>query len=295
MAQAIHGASGVEMGAVMGRRWAQVLVLGVVSSGWVGCAGLENTLEKGHAIAANLMIPPAEEVKLGRRLSKELEKSIKIHDNEELQTYIQELGARIAANVEVYEPIEFTFKVVDDPGKINASALPGGHIYVYTGLIMMVKTEAELAAVVSHEIAHVTERHIPQRLVALHGLEALQELIFEQDTVPPLLTALASEVAGGGYLLHYSRETESEADVVGIGYTIKAGFNPERFVDFFTLIKRLGAQTPEIFSTHPDPDRRIQDVRKAIGAFGEVPSDEGGEGFKRVHEILWGPAGRPDI
>ena len=276
-------------------RWALQVGLAASLVGVPGCAGLQNTLDKGHAIAANLMIPPAEEVKLGRRLSKALEKSVKVHEDQELQAYIQELGARLTEGVEVYEPIEFTFTVIDADTTINASALPGGHVYVYTGLIMMAETEAELACIIGHEIAHVTQRHIPKRLVTLHGIEALRQIIEDQDQVSPLLTSMAADLAGKGYLLNYSRENESEADAIGLDYASRAGYNPSRFIDFFERIKAFGSDTPEIFSTHPDPDRRIEDVRRIINRRGEVPDHDGGEAFSKVHRILWGPAGRPDI
>jgi predicted Zn-dependent protease len=259
----------------------------------LGCSGLQNALDTGTALAANVMIPPGEEVKLGLRISSELEKSVKVHENQELQAYIQGLGARMTEKVDVYDPITFKFKVIDANGTINASALPGGHVYIYTGLIMMAETEAELACIIGHEIAHVTQRHIPKRLVAQHGLAELQKAIDEENSVAPLLTNLAADLAGRGYLLSYSRDHELEADEFGIRYAMRAGYNPARFVDFFKRIKAMGSKTPEIFSTHPDPDRRIADVRKIIAGHSEVPDYDGGEGFENAQKILWGADGRP--
>jgi predicted Zn-dependent protease len=259
------------------------------------CTAVQNTLDTGHKIAANVLIPPAEEMKVGRKISSDIEKEVKLHDNPEIQAYIQELGARITKDVDVYEPITFKFKVIDDAATLNAMALPGGWVYVYTGLIMMAETEAELAGVIGHEIAHVTQRHVPQRLAAVYGVEALNGFVDETvtDKTVGVLADLASEVAANGYLLQYSRTQESEADKFGVGYMSEAGFNPLRFADFFARIAKAGQSSPELLSTHPDPEKRVKAIQKLAAALRDAPDYDGGEAFDNVQKLLWGPGGRP--
>src|SRR5438132_833649 len=106
-------------------------------------------------MAADLLLPVSEENKLGAQMAAEVKQ--KLHPSRELQDYVAKVGAKIAAKAkDAPRGIKFTYKVIDDDKTVNAFALPGGHIYVYTGLLKMAGDEAELAAVLGHETAHVT-------------------------------------------------------------------------------------------------------------------------------------------
>ncbi len=267
------------MKSILGRRSAvvRVLVCAVLALGLSasvgGCSGIEkigDTLEKGEKLATNLMFPTKEEIKLGRQVSKEFEEQVKLHQDPEVQAFIAELGQSLVAKADDKNPeIEFSFKVVDDLKTINALAMPGGHIYVYSGLIILSQSEAELAAVLSHEVAHVTRRHVLQRLTAVHGLEALQKVALGEDS--SMAIELATDMATNGVILKYSRDHESDADLHGMNYLIGAGFNPQGFVDFFTKLASQESSTPEFLSSHPLPENRLKAVEKSIASRSNVP------------------------
>ncbi|MEO1273132.1 MAG: M48 family metalloprotease, partial [Myxococcota bacterium] len=119
------------------------------------CATVQNTLSDGQEIAANLFIPVPEEIKLGQQISAELEQGITLHANPEVQAWARDLGAKLVqgAGNDVSDAITFKFQVIDDPNTINAMALPGGWVYIYSGLILSADNEAEVAAVLGHEVA----------------------------------------------------------------------------------------------------------------------------------------------
>ena len=118
-----------------------------------GCKTAQNVIAEGAEAAAPIILPPSEEAKLGKEMSAEIEKELKIHPNPEVQGYIQRLGAQVAgpAQSRLEEGITLTFKVVDDPDTVNAFAIPGGYIYVYSGLLLKADNEAEVIGVLGHE------------------------------------------------------------------------------------------------------------------------------------------------
>src|SRR5690554_5489148 len=177
-----------------------------------GCAGT-----KTGRVAADALVPVSEENALGRQVSNEVERELKIHANANVQQYVRNLGEQIVSVApDVPSGIRFTFQVVDDPRTVNAFALPGGWIYVYSGLMAQMNTEAELAAVLSHEIAHVTRRHVAQRLVTLYGVDLLSKVALGSE--PGVVTSIVGTVVEQGFLLRYSREQETDADEVGLRY-----------------------------------------------------------------------------
>ncbi|MFB6263264.1 MAG: M48 family metalloprotease, partial [Bradymonadaceae bacterium] len=129
--------------------------------GGTGCAGTADA-------AANVALPPRKEEQLGDEVSEDYEakENVDLYEGEEVNAYIDRLGQRAveAAGSRSPEPIDYDFKVIDAPETVNAFAMPGGYIYVYTGLIEQAETEAEVMSVMCHEVAHVTERHIAKSL-----------------------------------------------------------------------------------------------------------------------------------
>ncbi len=148
--------------------------------------------------------------------------------------------------------------VLFDKDEANAFALPNGDVGVFKGLFRMVKTDDELAAVLGHEIAHVTARHgaerVSQQLVAELGLVAVGAATGDED-----VTRLVAGLAGIGVLLPFSRAQESEADRIGQLYMARACFDPAAAI---TVWKRFAAEgearAPAFLSTHPDPERRAE-------------------------------------
>src|SRR5688500_12810650 len=121
---------------------------GVVVGNTTSCA----TAQAAQGVAANILLPVSQEVQLGKEMSAQLEKELKMHKDPAVQRYITGIGNRIAAKAKAPPGIKFQFHVVDDDKTVNAFAIPGGHIYVYSGLIKAASDESELAGVIGHEI-----------------------------------------------------------------------------------------------------------------------------------------------
>ncbi len=236
------------------------------------------TLSRG---AADVLVPVEEEVRLGREMHRELAQELEFSNDRRLVSYVEELGQEVLAEATYPRGLEFRFYVVDDPDMINAFAIPGGGIYVFTGLLKVMENEAELTAVLGHEIAHVTRRHIAQRLVAIYGLEVVSQMALGQE--PGLLGQLVRAVVGQGFMLSYSRDQERDADRWGVRYQAAAGWNPQGFITFFQKLD--GRPSPPTFlSTHPAPADRIRDIRGHIDELDRVPTELGERRFQQMTE-----------
>lgn len=245
----------------------QILWLSMVmmfSLGSVGCGTVV-----GRA-AADVLVPVEDENQLGEELMKEIESEVTLHSDVEVQRYVRDLGEQIARGVQnVPRGIRFRFAVVDDPNTINAFAIPGGYIYVYSGLIRAADNEAELAAVLSHEIAHVTRRHVAQRLVAAYGAETVAQMALGQE--PGIIAQLVTVVASQGFMLKYSRDQESDADEYGLNYLVAAGYDPGGFVTFFQKLEGQ-PRVPTFLSSHPSPTQRITALKRMIRRLDHRPT-----------------------
>lgn len=230
------------------------------------CASVTRTVDKGTGALGEVLLPLSEEVRLGNQLASEVARQEKIHPDAQLQQYVQQVGQRIVtASRDKRKGIRYRFTVVDNPGTVNAFALPGGHIYVYSGLILAARSEAELAAVLGHEVGHVTSRHAARSLGTAFGLEALSRVALGQD--PGALTQIASGIAAQGYMSRHSRDAEREADARGLDYLIAAGYDPNAMPRFFDeLAKRSGSSSAltSFFASHPDPRERARALQQTI-------------------------------
>lgn len=154
---------------------------------------------------------------------------------------------------------EFTLFENDEP---NAFALPGGKVGVNTGLFKVAETENQLAAVMAHEVAHVTARHSAERMsqqqVAQFGAVGVGAATGSQQ-----MAQLAAQAATLGIILPYSRTQESEADSIGLIYMARAGYDPRAAVDLWQNFRNFGGQRPpEFLSTHPAPENRIAKLQR---------------------------------
>lgn len=193
---------------------------------------------------------------------------------------VQRVGTQIADAVERYmrangmeeqiEGYEWEFNLVESK-EVNAWAMPGGKVVVYTGLLDLAETEDQLAAVVGHEIAHAIARHgnerMSQGLLTTMGGIALSQAVKDRpaQTRELLLTSygIGSTV---GIILPYSRTQESEADRLGLIFMAMAGYNPEAAVTFWQKMaaQNKGASVPEFLSTHPADETRIENIREYL-------------------------------
>lgn len=246
----------------------------------------QGLMEQAERAAANAALPVAKENQLGKKLAKETEKENELHKSKEVQQYVAKVGKKVAAEAkDTPKGIKYTFKVIDDDETINAFALPGGHIYVYTGLLKLASDEAELASVLGHEVAHVSQRHIAERLIAAVGLETLLEMATgkRQDD----LAGLAGQLAGQGALMSFGREQESDADAHGLPYSVAAGYDPNGFVRLFgKLAKGEGPKFLEFLQSHPLPSERIEDAKAQIAKLKKKPDKTNEAAYQKMLEKL---------
>jgi beta-barrel assembly-enhancing protease len=205
------------------------------------------------------------EIALGKQLASEVERQAKIINDPVIAEYVNRVGQNLVRNSDAKVP--FTIKVIDSE-EVNAFALPGGFFFVNSGLILKADNEAELAGVMAHEIGHVAARHGTRQ--ATRGEIAqlgMIPLIFMGGWTGYGIYQAASVLVPVGFL-KFSRAMESEADLLGLEYMYKAGYDPTAFVDFFekieTLEKRKPGTVAKVFSTHPPTDARIQAAQKNI-------------------------------
>ena len=250
----------------------------------LGCKKADRTLDKATEVAANVVLPPADETALGRQLVAQLESEVKLHPDPEVQQYIQELGNEMvrAAGDRVPEGITFTFKVIDEPETINAFAMPGGFIYFYSGLLLKADNTSEVIGVMGHEVSHVTERHVAERLVKAYGLEMLLSIALGRN--PGQVKQIVAGLLAQGYLLKYGRDQEREADTIGLSYVLRDGqYDPIGMATFFQKLDEAGPSAPSIVSSHPDPGERATRIKQLIREQGQVPSDLGKERFSQLY------------
>lgn len=245
---------------------ALVVALGLPVPG-TGSALLERLPDLGDV--ANTVMTPSEERQLGDAFMRQIRRSEVLLEDPLVQDYLDDLGQQLAST-SAASGQGLRFFIVDNP-QINAFAGPAGHIGVFTGLILTTETENELAAVVAHEIAHVTQRHL------LRTWHSASEMAAPQAAL--LLAAIALGVAAGGdagiaaaaasqagfvqQQINYTRQNEREADRVGITILAEAGFEPRAMPSFFARMNQANrvyaSSLPELLRTHPVTNERIAD------------------------------------
>ncbi len=216
-----------------------------------------------------MLISPAEENQLGIQAFQEVLSKEKVSTDPALQEVVSRIGSRIA-NAAARSDFQWEFVVIDNAETVNAFALPGGKVAVYTGMFPVAWTEGGLAAVMSHEVAHVLARHggerLSQGLVAQMGAAAVQAgMAGSNPTVVRSVMTAYGLGATVGVLLPYSRLQESEADRIGLILMAQAGYDPREAVQ---LWKRMAQEEtrrpPQFLSTHPSPGQRIKDLEQQM-------------------------------
>ena len=230
------------------------------------------TVNETGRSAINLM-PESQLVAMSLQAFDDMKRTEPISKNKEHLAIVNRIGKRISlAIADDYPDFDWEF-VVFDNDEVNAFAMAGGKVGVYTGLIELVDSDAELATVIGHEIAHVTARHSNERMSQQLIAAGLGALLYagtddmEDDTQAMLMTAygIGSTV---GAILPYSRVHENEADEIGIYYMALAGYNPKAALTFWEKMRAQGgASLPELLSTHPADDTRIKNMTALISKY----------------------------
>ena len=218
-----------------------------------------------------LLISEAQEKALGAKAYKEILGKAKISHDPEVVSLVNRVGRRIA-EVAGRRDYDWEFTVIDDDKTVNAFALPGGKVAVYTGILPYTKNEAGLAFVLGHEVGHAIARHggerITQQLIIQVGQEGLNIAIARESPAAIQSVNQAYGIATAvGVLLPFSRTQEKEADHIGLVLMARAGYDPReapRFFERMMTLKDKAKTLPEFLSTHPADETRIRQLREYI-------------------------------
>jgi len=234
-----------------------------------GQAGIQNLPNLGDEAAG--VMSPYEERRIGEHIMRQVRRNLPLLDDPEINDYIQALGRKLVAKSDAAS-FDFQFFIIEDP-TINAFAFLGGYIGVHTGLILAAQSESEVAAVLAHETAHISQRHV-MRMIA-------QSKRSSKQMIAALLAAILLAGAGEGQGaqaaialgqagviqkgINFTRSNEQEADRVGIQTLVDAGFDPRAMPSFFESLQSTGrindTAMPEFLRTHPVTSRRIAESR----------------------------------
>lgn len=226
-----------------------------------GCVTTPMTQRK-----ALILISLDQEMALGLQAYREILSQSKISDNPDWNRLVRRVGERIA-RVSDMPRLPWEFKVIVSD-EMNAFCLPGGKVAVYTGILPVAQTEAGLAAILGHEVAHAVARHAGERmsqaLLVNLGL-TVADLSMQNSQHRGLILAAMGLGASVGVLLPYSRLHESEADEIGTFYMAKAGYDPREAVLLWErFAKKGGSRPPAFLSTHPAPESRAKELEKIV-------------------------------
>jgi beta-barrel assembly-enhancing protease len=208
-----------------------------------------------------------QEMALGKQLALEVRKQAKIVDDPIVSEYINRLGQNLARNSDVTFPISFQLIESDE---INAFTLPGGYVFIHTGLLKLSGNEAELASAIAHEIGHAAARHATRQASRnqLVGVGTLPLAVL--GGIGGIAARQAINAAAPMAFLKFSREFETEADLLGLQYLWKAGYDPTASVDLFEALESTERRQPgsvsKLFRTHPLTSDRIEKTQKNIEA-----------------------------
>ena len=272
------------MVAVIIKRFLLVTILG--SLVFVAGAGADDIRLPDMGSPADAILNKSEEAQIGRAIMRSIRNSGQVVEDPLITEYLNDVGNRIAAQSNQGEH-SFTFFAVDDE-RINAFALPGGYIGVHTGLLQATRNEDELAGVLAHEVAHVTQRHIAR---AIHA-NSRQGILTTALMLGAIIVAAAGgsgdavqgamAVAQGSAMqqqINFTRTNEYEADRIGIAALADAGFDPYGMASFFDILSRQQTTSPEMrapefMRTHPVTTARVAEARNRAREYPTVRSED---------------------
>ena len=220
------------------------------------------------------LVSESQEIQMGKQAAEEVKQTIGLYKDAKVQSYVADLGKRMAAQSE-RPNLPWEFHVVED-ASVNAFALPGGFIFVTRGLMTSINDEAELATVVGHEIGHVTNRHSVQQI----SKAQIAQLGLGVGSILSSDIARFGQVASAGLsilFLKYGRDAENQADQAGFRYALNQNYDVREMPKVFQTLERISeasgaGKMPEWMSTHPDPGNRIKHIESILDTLHRDPS-----------------------
>jgi beta-barrel assembly-enhancing protease len=231
----------------------------------------------------DFFITDEQEVEMGNKFKKQIMADTKNYPeykntgsaSDSVIKYVQAMGAKIVGVQKDRPTIKFDFTLIDNDTMINAFAIPGGHVFVYTGLLKAAKSGAEVAGVMAHEIGHVTMRHGAKQLMKASAVDVVNQILFGDSSS---VAGAVAQVCESLLFLKFSRNDEYQADSCAVAYTVAADYNPYGMKYFFQTLKAKygGGMGPfEVVSTHPDTQKRIDEVVRIAKKTPNAPPDDG--------------------
>jgi predicted Zn-dependent protease len=240
------------------------------SARWIGGAAVVAACATNPATGRRqlMLVSEGQEIAMGQQADPQIVGQFGLVPDPAMQQYVHDIGTRLASLSERPD-LPWAFRVLDDP-VVNAFALPGGFNYVTRGILAYFNSEAELVAVMGHELGHVTARHSASQMTAqtLAGVRLVAGMIL----VPDLQDYAGAAGAGLQLMfLRFSRDDEREADDLGLRYMYRAGYDPREMPNVFAMLDRVSqasgaGRVPGWLSTHPDPADRQERIRQRIAA-----------------------------
>ena len=251
----------------------------------LSCQGITNALRP-------LLISEDDEIKLGNSFKAQILSDTReypqYNGNQAVIRFVDSVGKYLASVQDERPNLPFTFTILDKD-EINAFAIPGGHIFVYTGLLRNIESTSELAGVLAHEIAHITLYHGVNKMVQGEALNLVNTILFGSDS-SSIAGAIANLVESLAFL-KLSKNDEYDADKYSVRYTTDAGINPAGMKHFLKFLLDKYGEEPKIFeplSTHPRTSERINAIEKEISRTPGAPKDDTSLLYKEEYQKIKG-------
>ncbi len=266
--------------------WLKLSSLGVIFLSAFACATNPATGKKDL-----VLVSEAQEIEMGASGDRQVTRSMGLYDDDELASYVSDIGLRLAQNAE-RPHLPWKVQVLDSP-VVNALAIPGGYVYLTRGILAYMNSEAAMVGILGHEIGHITARHSVQQIsraqLAGIGLGVGSIVVPEVRPFGDLL-----QTGVGVWFRKFSRDDERESDTLGVRYSLAAGYDPTAMAAFFDVLDRMGERSgndmPGWLSTHPDPEDRkghiLQLVQAQAGNRSLVVKEE--EFKRRLEGVIFG-------
>jgi predicted Zn-dependent protease len=230
--------------------------------------------------SSSTVLSAEDELRIGKEMLRQLEANGALADDPIINEYIQNLGSRIAANTDA-TTTRFTFFLVN-ANSVNAFAMPGGFIGVHAGLLLTSESENEVASVIAHEIAHVTQHHIARGVEQANKMQlpltaaVIAAILLGAQDPQVANAAIAAAVGGSQQMqLNFTRANEHEADRVGMQLLAASDYDPRGMADFFARLQQetryYGSGIPEFLSTHPVTTTRIAEAQERAAGYPARP------------------------